>query len=223
MPRLKQDGYAKYLKDKEAIEKSGGTFDPALHEFKPHKLWDYVYMKVLTDTKWWMQQIEMPALRIVGAVNHKLSDYRAGDAPVAQAPSGARRTPVADPVAHMGSYAPPAPAPQARPKKKARIHHNVSDDGNNFISTRTGIELCVAFNQGTCKETTGNNFCAANPQKLHLCSKCLQPRHTALQCNQVPTENSASVRFQKGKGKGGKGKGKGKSKGGKSGKGWWGY
>ena len=130
-PRLKRDGYAAYLKKKSDVETAGGTWDKSMHPYDPEKPWDYVFWKVMheTNANWWMQQFEIPALRIP-QTHKRVADFLEGDAPIAASagPSGSNVTTVAiaDPFGHSG---PPPPPPHAEPRRKRPrgSEHNVVD------------------------------------------------------------------------------------------------
>ena len=214
-PRIKRDGYAAFLKKKKDVEDAGMTWDQSMHPFNPNKPWDYVFWKVMheTNSSWWMQQFEIPALRIP-QTHKRVADFIEGDAPIGQAASAGRATTaVADPYGHSAPPPPPAAHHDARPKKKARTTHNVVD--GHFQTTKTNVPICPGFNAGTCTTTVQGSWCGVDSSKMHLCSKCLQPRHTAQNCQNTPAVAS--------KGHTGKGKGKGSKKGHGKGKKGWGY
>ena len=220
-PRIKRDGYADYLKEKAAVEQAGHEWNKNMHPFDPEKPWDYVFWKVMheSSSSWWMQQFELPALRIP-TTHKRVSDFVEGDAPISNA-SGSQRstTAIADPFGH--SYPPPPVAHGAgRPPKKPRTSYNVGTDGLHKI-TRTGVPICEEYNKGNCTATNQGAWCAKNPNEMHICSRCLQSRHNASQnlCTVTAPEPKRAA-YQSGKGKGGK-KGKGKGKGKKGN--WWGY
>ena len=113
-PRIKRDGYAAYLKAREKAQKDGIVWEKTMHEFDPDKPWDYVFWKVMHESNqtWWMQQFEIPALRIP-PTHKRVSDFVEGDAPIGSTSSGSRgTTAVADPFGHS---APPPPQRHRRP------------------------------------------------------------------------------------------------------------
>lgn len=233
-PRIKRDGLASWYEAEAEAKAKGEDFDESKHPFKKDKAWDYVFGKVLSqsESNWWMQQLELPALRLANQAR-RVTDFVGGDVPFA-ASGAVPRTALPDPLGHTAGFPPVpfVPAGSDRARKRARTRHNVAN--GHFVTTRTGMQICGDFNAGTCTETIQGNRCARYPTKSNVCSKCLQGRHTATgppACTATPQINaqakaaattSAAWPAPKGKGKGGKpDKGKGKGKG-KKGWGWWG-
>ena len=133
----------------------------------------------------------------------------AGDAPVAE---GSRSAGSVTSRA-LAAPRPPAEPLAARPKKKARGVHNVSNGV--FTTNRTGAPLCADFQRGACQGVSNGIQCPRDSSKVHLCEKCLG-QHPGSSCTNTPRPNSASRAAGRGRGAnkgGGKGKrGKGKNR-----------
>ena len=86
-------------------------------------------------------------------------------------------------------------------------------EGGAYTHNRAGVELCRNLNLGTCHDTApskggkagkgqSGDRCAANPQLVHQCSKCLSNGHGAssADCRGSTTDRG---------GRGGRGRGRG--------------
>ena len=147
-----------------------------------------------------------------------------GDAPIGslapvRAPPGFVEQPRQFDTHALHTQGPPPPGggkgdrPTTSPKM---THHNVNPQSGLFETTRTNKRLCVAYNAGTCLSNGNSIFCPTTGE-LHICSKCLQQGHPAINCGRahpVPQPSRASW-YEKGKGKGKSQKGGKGDKGGK--------
>ena len=92
-------------------------------------------------------------------------------------------------------------------RKDVDKFHNVSN--GRFTTNRAGVQLCSAFNEGSCD---GGAACTG----AHQCAKCLGGNHGFSTCPAGSGPDTSHTRYGKNtKGKGGKGRGGSKGKGGK--------
>ena len=209
--RIKRDGLADYNRAWSECLHLHGNIETAKDHFKnaydPARPWDFVFHKALKDTEWWFEEIGLKALKAQNPAAHIEHD-----APVSH--TGHKRTlPPGDPSGNTSGL-----VQQPKKPRAARVH-NVKD--GHYQTSRHNIELCPQFNWGRCPHTLPNNKCPNNSSQLHLCSKCLQPRHNATTCHAVvttPAWAEKGGKLGKGAGRGGK-----NGKGGKAGKAgqWW--
>jgi hypothetical protein len=154
------------------------------HPYDPKRPWDYVFGQIQKEAQWWLEEIELPILHFYRKTD--ISKVIEGDVEVEKASGrvGGKR-PVPSPDLSGASAGTVQNAAQGAGKKsRGTRQHNVSN--GHYLTNRTGVELCEAYNWGRCPQTVGNNLCPKDQSKLHLCSKCLQPGHTAATCEQVP-------------------------------------
>ena len=219
--RLKREGFVSYNHAWDEHVKSGrfpseeaaiATFK---HAFHPDRPWDYVFAAALKDTQWWLDELELP---LIHHSKKSIAEEVDGDAPINGRQSGKggglkRNLTSAAPPPDPNGYS--AGTRVKKPREPVQKQHNVKD--GQYTTSRNGTKLCWGFNAGTCLQADGQHRCAKNPQFLHICSKCLQPKHTALQCYaQIQTPNWF---LNRGKGKGDKGGDKGTGKKGYKGQG----
>ena len=97
-------------------------------------------------------------------------------------------------------------AAEIGPPAKSARHHSV--EGNIFVANRGGKRLCEDYNRGTCQSGLNSTACPKNPLLVHQCSRCLEIKHTLVNCPRSDFPAMKPV----GKGKSSKGKGKGGGK-----------
>ena len=234
LPRIKREALAAYNKVwLETLDSNNGDMDAAVaafkHGYNPQRPWDFVLGKALTDTQWWLDEMEFTLL---GSFAPTVGDAVAGDAVIARDSSagGKRKAPPApDYTGYTSGAAHPPPAPAAgaadrpQPRKKIKGHaHNVVN--GHYVTSRNNIELCEAYNgRNGCNWTVQGIKCGYDPSKLHVCSKCLRGDHTVANCpQQTLVEPGWLARKGAGKGggrSGGRGGGKGGGRVGGGGKG----
>eukprot|EP00971_Amphidinium_carterae_P078584 1554676-Amphidinium_carterae.1 len=75
--------------------------------------------------------------------------------------------------------------------------HNVVD--GNYVTNRKGIAICAEYNAGKCTEIAPGSLmvCAADQSKMHQCSKCLKPGHTAVACKDLGPKSKGQGKSKK--------------------------
>ena len=201
--RLKRDALADYNRAwSECLARHGDQATARLHfkhAFDPDKPWDHVFQRALKDTEWWFQELGLPAIK--NTANAEVE----GDAPVHKGKQGLGKKTTIPPPDHSGNTSGQIAQRVKKVKTRAGRVHNVQN--GHYTTSRQGIELCWAFNAGNCQNTIGQNKCPNHPTRLHLCSKCLQPRHNATECyvrGAIAAPAWVARSNNKGAGKGGK-------------------
>ena len=171
--------------------------------FDSSKPWDKVWqMAASRDLEsWWADQFKEEAVLIVAQAKASAAALE-GDAQVWPSSASGYAAPVPHPVARMTR----APRPTVRKTKQ-----DTGIASGLHKTNRSGYSLCPGFQDGTCTSASREGICAANPNLVHQCAKCLASAHGASfpkACDKTPT----ATKFQPGKGKGKKGRGKGKGK-----------
>ena len=209
--RIKREGLADYqAKLSEATNWWGSAElakDKFKHPYNPSRPWDYVFGRVMAQecqSTWWFKEMDVPILH--NNKKRSLNEFVDGDVRAATLTSAQRRDSSAQDYTHPPPPKPPAAAKKARKQQPQDKAHNVVD--GHHQTNRGNKQLCWGFNGGTCTGATGpGSCCPKNPERLHLCSKCLDSRHCALNCEKSPSAPSQRQGSGKG-GKGGKGGGK---------------
>ena len=154
------------------------------HSMVASRPWDWVWAEAVKDLEFWRIELEEPAL--LALVRGQRSSSSSSGPSFPSVKRGA--------AAELG---PPA--------KVARQH---SVDGNIFVANRSGKRLCEDYNRGTCPSSaTNSSVCPKSPYSVHQCSRCLDVKHTLVNC--LRSDFPATKPGGKGKAKG-KGKGSGK-------------
>eukprot|EP00971_Amphidinium_carterae_P187178 3715144-Amphidinium_carterae.1 len=85
------------------------------------------------------------------------------------------------PVAPLHSQ-PGASVPVSTSSKRPQHErqHQVRD--GRFVVNRKGIEICRAFQDGSCGGSTPNNRCPRDSSRSHQCNKCLSVDHGSVNC-----------------------------------------
>lgn len=155
--------------------------------FDASRPWDSVWQAAVQDSKFWKKEFETPAFLVVTRVA-SLTSMVQGDAPVqAMAPghsctsSGLQTSVISPPtpLATAGTGKRHGTFGVDKPAKSLNIggQHRLAADGS-FAVNRKGVMLCEGFQTGTCTaKIRGTEKCAADPSKVHQCSKCLSTAH----------------------------------------------
>ena len=100
----------------------------------------------------------------------------------------------------------------------AAYHTDLSQhDGTRYTLNKGGKKFCGGYQDGTCCDSTGDNFCWYDHALAHQCSLCLKTGHGESTCRLRKGKGGGGGKA-KGKAAKGGGKGKVKGKGKKSGK-----
>eukprot|EP00971_Amphidinium_carterae_P338268 6475521-Amphidinium_carterae.1 len=108
----------------------------------------------------------------------------------------------------MASKSSPPPSLQPSQQRGQYQRQHLVKDGL-FTHNRRGLEICRAFQEGSCGATVFGNKCPKDTSRVHQCVKCLSADHGSVDCGskKEPTEAMPSQppRFKKkGGGKGGR-------------------
>ena len=183
------------------------------HPFDPSAPWKWVWSEALVDLRFWKMELEDPALLIMTRTR-ATGNFIDGDATVAGA-AGARHD--GGDLHHGGSSAPPPRRqlgdrdPPINKRKERKPDNQAAISDGKYTATRQGIQLCRAFNEGTCHGTNSQGRCKQNPSRAHQCWFCLNSAHAGCNCNLTSAPSSVPAsKYQKRQERKGKGKGKGK-------------
>ena len=184
-------------------------------EYNPDSPWEYVWGKAADDFHYWRKELEDPCLLILTRTR-SLGALVDGDVSIADEPA-AKRARLAPASTVQKSNWETGLGSSELPTKKGKSERLHNTNNGCFTTNRRGVPVCDGFNAGTCTQTTGQNRCAADPTKIHQCSKCLSVDHPASACTKTPgppPQQPAWLSSKGGKSGGGKGgeKSKGKSK-----------
>ena len=201
MPRLNTDLAVQH---QAALDASGTT------PYNPQRPWDYTLHMLLSQVKFWKDELEDPGLRLLAATNN-VADFIGGDAPISMD---------AEPSTQRHNRGKRGTNPHPRGKRQNSGTQSSSTPASGVhTANRKGHALCAGWNNGSCTGSVGG-FCPMNPNLKHQCNICLAQDHGAHQCTAAQVRAPRHDGGGKGRGKGkGRGNGRGKGRGKKGGKG----
>ena len=165
--------------------------------YNPKRPWEYVFRQLPVEFAFWKRELEDPALLILARAPVAAIT---SEAPVAKT-RDQHITQVAGDVQLTGLERQGLPSKRQRVgiPSPARVYKY--DDQGHYKCNRRGVQLCVAFQTGSCSSPC--------PQQLaHQCKICLHPTHGAKDCPKAGTSvpQQAGHGAEKGKGKKQKGR-----------------
>ena len=169
--------------------------------YNPKSPWEYVFRQLPVEFAFWKRELEDPALLILARAPVAAIT---SEAPVAKT-RDQHITQVAGDVWLYGLGRQDLPSKRQRVEipSLARVYE-YDDQGHNKCNRR-GVQLCAAFQTGSCSSPC--------PQQLaHQCKICLYPTHGAKDCPKagmsVPQQAGHTAEKEKGKKQKGRGQGK---------------
>jgi hypothetical protein len=157
------------------------------------------------DTPWRRENLEEPCLLVLARAAN-LASMLGNDAPIdtgdGSGPGPAHKRP-----------RPVSSTPDSRANVMRDKHHNITADGSEYRTNRSGYALCSGFQTGACKDKVRGILCKHQADTVHQCSKCLFTEHgskTGDGCAKVPQpfgKGSSKGSYQGFGSKGKKGKG----------------
>ena len=139
--------------------------------YNPKRPWEYVFRQLPVEFSFWKRELEDPALLILARA---LVAAITSEAPVAKT-RDPHSTQVAGDVQLTGLERQGLPSKRQRVgiPSPARVYKY--DDQGHYKCNRRGVQLCVAFQTGSCSSPC--------PQQLaHQCKICLYPTRGAKDC-----------------------------------------
>ena len=189
------------------------------HAYTPDRPWDYVFGRILSKemrSTWWFQELDLPILKnnqMRGKGN--VSNLLDGDVRINR-PTGKGNSTFTPPPPDVTGYTSTTVRVKQEEPKQKKQKTNITEKVHNVVdghhqTTRTNKPLCWAWSSGGCFKGKGI-VCPKHPGRVHLCSRCLDWRHPASECEKAEPEEPEwykSINADNGKNTGGKG-GKGK-------------
>ena len=212
--RIKRVGASKHAASAANAALPPCGYDPAMP-------WEWCLDKALSDTSFWHDEVEAPALLIRAQVD-KLGDHlglevagNAGSMGAANAISEPAQLPPGsdsprdkgNPGGRLRGGGKGGKKGELGSPRQERVHQH---NGERYTHNRSGRRLCEEYNSGNCTATTrdsGGLICSATGHS-HQCELCLG-QHPARPKNGPPCSRGSTIHsspYQDKKGHGGKGK-----------------
>ena len=158
------------------------------------------------DAEFWKYEFQDPALLVLAKTASLASmlgsDARAAGGLGQASPAG--HGPAQEPAPKRGppssAGAPPPPPKKPRGNSQGELVHQVQN--GKFVTNRSGVKLCQAFQTGQCEQTRRNNMCPKGTGEVHQCEHCLGTGHGSAHprpCTKAPQPPKSSKGGSKGK------------------------
>ena len=176
------------------------------HPYDPDRPWNLIWQMAADDADFWKYEFEDPALLVLAKTASLASmlgsDARAAGGLGQASPAG--HGPAQEPAPKRGppssAGAPPPPPKKPRGNSQGELVHQVQN--GKFVTNRSGVKLCQAFQTGQCEQTRRNNMCPKGTGEVHQCEHCLGTGHGSAHprpCTKAPQPPKSSKGGSKGK------------------------
>ena len=179
-------------------------------QFDPNRPWNAALLRVIQDQEWWNDQFcelaKLIRIRIMPT-----GSFVEGDAPIGSVPNVSSPLPLQEvrvgTKRKNGPEAPTLPPPPTHPTKNRKKAHTAPNANGLFTHTKSGKQICTAFQNGTCPSGGLGKQCNSG---LHICNKCMHNAHgsqydykgaKAATCTRSLQQGGKSSTGGKGKGK----------------------